>query len=41
MNAKDYRAIARNALQGKWGLAVGTGFVATCLGAYTASEMED
>lgn len=34
--AKDFRQKAREALIGKWGLAVGTGFVASLLGAYTA-----
>lgn len=34
--AKDFREEARNALSGKWGVAVGTGFVAGLLGAYTA-----
>ncbi len=31
--AADFRRIAREALRGKWALAVGTGFVATLLGA--------
>ncbi len=31
--AEDFRRIAREALQGKWALAVGTGFVAMLLGA--------
>ncbi len=31
--AEDFRSIARRALKGKWGLAVGTGFVAGLLGA--------
>ncbi len=30
--ANDFRRIAREALSGKWGLAVGTGFVAALLG---------
>lgn len=32
----DFRERARNALSGNWGVAVGTGFVASLLGAYTA-----
>jgi uncharacterized membrane protein len=31
--AADFRGIARNALRGKWALAVGTGFIAALLGA--------
>ncbi len=31
--AEDFRRIAREALQGKWALAVGTGFIAMLLGA--------
>jgi uncharacterized membrane protein len=31
--ASDFRGIARDALRGKWALAVGTGFVAVLLGA--------
>lgn len=34
--AEDFRREAREALKGKWGPAVGTGFVASMLGAYTA-----
>jgi len=30
--AEDFRRIARQALTNKWGVAVGTGFVATLLG---------
>ena len=33
--AKDFRDIARDSLTGKWGLAVGTGVVASLLGAHT------
>lgn len=33
LNAADFRQIARDALQGKWALAVGTGFIAVLLGA--------
>lgn len=33
--ASDFREQARNALSGKWGLAIGTGFVAGLLGAGT------
>ncbi len=33
--ASDFRKIARDALSGKWALAVGTGFVASLLGAIT------
>lgn len=36
--AKDFRDKARESLQGKWGLAVGTGFVATLAGTYTALD---
>lgn len=36
--ASDFREKAREALNGKWGLAVGTGFVATLMGAYTALD---
>lgn len=35
--AKDFREEARSALSGRWGLAVGTGFVAALLGAYTTA----
>lgn len=35
LNASGYRKIAREGLSGKWGLAVGTGFVASLLGATT------
>ena len=34
--AQDFKERALAALRGKWGLAVGTGFVASLLGAYTA-----
>ncbi len=34
--AEDFRSIARNALRGRWTLAVGTGFVAMLLGADTS-----
>ncbi len=34
--AADFREKARKALNGNWGVAVGTGFVASLLGAYTA-----
>ena len=34
--AQDFRDRARAALSGNWALAVGTGFVASLLGAYTA-----
>ena len=34
--AKDFRQKAREALSGKWAVAVGTGFVASLLGAWTA-----
>lgn len=34
--AKDFRQKAREALSGNWAVAVGTGFVASLLGAYTA-----
>lgn len=34
--AEDFRAIARRSLQNKWGVAVGTGFVASFLGAGVA-----
>jgi uncharacterized membrane protein len=30
--AEDFRSIARNALSGKWGVAVGTGFIASLFG---------
>lgn len=30
--ADDFREIARHALRGKWGLAIGTGFIASLLG---------
>lgn len=33
MLAKNYRNVARNALRGRWGVAFGTGLVATILGA--------
>ena len=32
MYAKDFRALARQALAGRWGVAVGTGLVAMLLG---------
>ena len=31
--ASDFRAIARNALKGKWGIAVVAGLIASLLGA--------
>ena len=34
--AKDFRKIARDSLGGRWGMAVGAGFVASLLGASTA-----
>ena len=34
--AKDFRKIARDSLRGRWGMAVGAGFVASLLGASTA-----
>ena len=34
--AKDFRTRAREALSGKWGVAIGSGLVASLLGAYTA-----
>lgn len=34
--AADFRERARKALDGNWGVAVGTGFVASLLGGYTA-----
>lgn len=34
--ARDFREQAREALKGKWALAVGTGFIASMLGVYTA-----
>lgn len=34
--AKDFRKIARDSLRGRWGMAVGAGFVAAFLGASTA-----
>ena len=33
--AKDFRSIARETLAGKWGLAIGSTFVAALLGAET------
>ena len=36
LRASDFRAKAWMALSGKWGLAIGTGFVASLLGARTA-----
>ena len=30
--AADFRSIARNALKGKWGIAVGAGRIASLLG---------
>lgn len=36
LSAADFRAKARMALQGNWGVAIGTGFVAGLLGARTA-----
>lgn len=35
--AKDFREKARQVLSGKWGLAVGTGFVASLMGASTTA----
>ena len=35
--AADFRAKAREALQGNWGKAVGVGFVASLLGAATTA----
>ncbi len=34
--AADFREKARKSLSGNWGVAIGTGFVASLLGAYTA-----
>ena len=34
--AKDFRKIARDSLRGRWGMAIGAGFVASLLGASTA-----
>ena len=34
--ASDFRAIARNALKGKWGIAVVAGLIASLLGAIGA-----
>lgn len=39
MTAKDYRARARQSLNGKWGLAVATTFVAALLGAINSSQV--
>ena len=36
--AEDFREKARTALSGNWGVAIGTGFVASLLGAYTALD---
>lgn len=36
--AADFREKARTALSGNWGVAIGTGFVASLLGAYTALQ---
>lgn len=38
MKAKEYRALAREKLKGRWGTAVLTGFVASLLGGITASS---
>jgi uncharacterized membrane protein len=38
MKAKEYRALAREKLQGHWGAAVLTGFVASLLGGITVSS---
>lgn len=38
MKAKEYRALAREKLQGHWGVAVLTGFVASLLGGITVSS---
>ena len=37
MCAADFRRIAREALAGKWGIALGTGLVAALLGGTIAS----
>lgn len=39
MRAKDYRSRARTSLSGKWGLAVGTTFVASLLGAINGGQI--
>lgn len=38
MYAKDFRALARQALAGRWGVAVGTGLVALLLGGTIGSS---
>ena len=37
--ARDFRAIARNALSGKWGVAVGAGLIATILGGTSSGSV--
>ena len=38
MKARDFRALARQALAGRWGLAIGTGLVAMLLGGSMVSS---
>ena len=38
--AADFRSIARNALKGKWGIAVVAGLIASLLGAVGSSGPE-
>ena len=38
--ASDFRSIARNALKGKWGIAVVAGLIASLLGAIGSSGPE-
>ena len=38
MKARDFRALARQALAGRWGIAVLTGFLAALLGGTMASS---
>ena len=38
MKARDFRALARQALSGRWGVAVLTGFLAALLGGTMASS---
>lgn len=40
MYAKDFRALARQALAGRWGVAVGTGIVAMLLGGAIGSSAD-
>ena len=40
MYAKDFRALARQALAGRWGVAVGTGLVAMLLGGAIGSSAD-